>query len=90
MVLTLAFLLLAAAFGLAFIRMVRDPKRDHRLLTLDRVVALDLMSTLSIGLITLLAVAFNRPLMLDAAIVIALLAFLSTVAFARYLEKGKQ
>ncbi len=90
MLMNLAFLLLVAAFALAFARMAHNPHRNFHLAILDRVVALDLMSTLSIGLITLFAVAFNQPLVLDAAMVLALLSFLSTVAFARYLEKGKR
>lgn len=85
-----SFILLVAAFALAFGRMVRDPKREHRILALDRVVALDLMASLSIGLITLYAVVSEKPLFLDAAMVLALLAFLGTIAFARYLEKGKK
>ncbi len=90
MLLTASFALLIAAFALAFARMIRDPKREHRILALDRVVALDLMASLSIGLMTLYAVASEKPLFLDAAMVLALLAFLGTTAFARYLEKGKK
>lgn len=87
---TASFALLIAAFALAFARMIRDSKREHRILALDRIVALDLMGSLSIGLITLYAVASEKPLFLDAAMVLALLAFLGTTAFARYLEKGKR
>jgi multicomponent Na+:H+ antiporter subunit F len=32
----------------------------------------------------------NAPVLLDAAIVLALIAFLSTVAFARYIERRAQ
>jgi len=77
----LAFLLLVAALFLAFIRLVLGPTVP------DRVVALDLMSTIAVGLIALYALATHQPVYLDAAIVLALISFLSTVAFARYLEK---
>jgi multicomponent Na+:H+ antiporter subunit F len=85
---TLAFALLIGAFLFAFLRMVREQKRDHRIMALDRIVALDLMATLSIGFMTLFAVETGKTLFLDAAMVLALIAFLGTVAFARYLEKG--
>jgi len=77
----LAFLLLVAALFLAFIRLVLGPTVP------DRVVALDLMSTIAVGLIALYALATHQPVYLDAAIVLALISFLSTVAFASYLER---
>lgn len=85
----ISFGLLIGAFLLAFLRMTRNPNRNHRIMALDRVVALDLMATLSIGFMTLYAVETGNTLFLDVAMVLALIAFLGTVAFARYLEKGK-
>jgi multicomponent Na+:H+ antiporter subunit F len=85
----ISFGLLIGAFLLAFFRMIREPQRHHRIMALDRVVALDLMASLSIGFMTLYAVETGKALFLDAAMVLALIAFLGTVAFARYLEKGK-
>jgi multicomponent Na+:H+ antiporter subunit F len=67
---------------LAFIRLVRGPSLP------DRVVALDLIATLVMGIIATYSVAAGQPVFLDVAIVVALIAFLGTVAFARYLEKG--
>jgi multicomponent Na+:H+ antiporter subunit F len=84
-----AFLLLIAGFILAFGRMIKAERHNHRTIALDRVVALDLIGILSIGLMTLYAVETGETLFLDAAMILALIAFLGTVAFARYLEKGK-
>ncbi len=53
-----------------------------------RVVALDLMASLSVGFIAAYAVLTEQPLFLDVALVLALIAFLGTVAFAFYIEKG--
>ncbi len=53
-----------------------------------RVVALDLMASLSVGFIASYAVVTNQPLLLDVALVVALVTFLGTVAFAYYIEKG--
>jgi multicomponent Na+:H+ antiporter subunit F len=85
----LSFLFLMAAFVLAVVRMFLEPKQDHRILALGRAISLDLMATLSIGFITLYAVVTDKKIFLDVAMVLALIAFLGTVAFARYLEKGK-
>jgi multicomponent Na+:H+ antiporter subunit F len=52
----------------------------------DRVVALDYLSMLLVALLALLALAARRDAYLDAALALALVAFLATVAFARFLE----
>ncbi len=85
----IAFVILILAFFFAFLRLIRRSDQPHRISTLDRVVALDLMATLSIGFMSLYAVETKKALFMDAALVLALIAFLGTVAFARYLEKGK-
>ena len=80
----LAFVMLAVlslGIVLAFIRLVLGPNIP------DRLVALDLLSTVGVGIAALYAVAFDQPVYLDVAIVLALVAFLGTVTFARYIEK---
>lgn len=76
-----AFAMLSAALVLAFIRLVRGPSLP------DRVVALDLISALAVGIISVSAIETGQRIMLEAAIVLALISFLGTVAFARYLER---
>lgn len=66
---------------LTFVRLVRGPSLA------DRVVALDLMGVLVVGMITAYDVGTDQPVLLDTATVLALVAFLGTVAFARYLER---
>lgn len=73
---------LALAMLLAFIRLVRGPSLP------DRVVALDLIAVIAVGMIAVVQIQTHEPMLLDSAIVLALIAFLSTVAFARYLERG--
>lgn len=73
---------LALAMMLAFLRLVRGPSLP------DRVVALDLIAVLAVGMIAVVQIQTHEPMLLDSAIVLALIAFLSTVAFARYLERG--
>lgn len=74
--------MLMVAIILAFFRLARGPSLP------DRAVALDLISTIVIGLIGVYAVITDEPLFLDLAVVLALIAFLATVAFARFIAKG--
>lgn len=79
----LVFGLLSAAMLLAFVRLVEGPSLPAR------VVALDLMASIAVGFIATYAVATDQPLFFDVAIVLALIAFLGTVAFAHFIEKGE-
>ncbi len=54
----------------------------------DRVVAFDIMGIMSISLLIILALYFERSLYLDVALVIALIGFLGSTIFGRYIEKG--
>ncbi len=76
-----AWTLLSAGLVLAFYRLVRGPSLP------DRVVALDLTATLVVGMIAVDAIASRQPVILDAAIVVSLVAFVGTVAFAHFVEK---
>jgi multisubunit Na+/H+ antiporter MnhF subunit len=53
--------------------------------TAERLVALDTAVLMLIGLLGLVAAESRRPYALDAALVLALLSFVSTVAASRYL-----
>ncbi len=78
---TIAFLMLTVAMALTFARLVRGPTLP------DRVVALDLFAILSTGFLTVYAIDSEQRVFLDVAIVLALIAFLGTVAFALYMER---
>ncbi len=70
------------ALLLAFIRMMLGPS------SADRIVALDVMTIVSISLIVLLAQLLGRGVYMDIALVYGLIAFVGVVAIARYLERG--
>ena len=53
----------------------------------DRVITLDLLITTGIGVIAIYSITSNQPTFLDIAMILALIAFLGTVAFSYYLEK---
>jgi multicomponent Na+:H+ antiporter subunit F len=56
--------------------------------TVDRVIGVDLLTVVSIGVIALFAHHTGRFIYLDVALVYGLLSFLGVLAVARYLEKG--
>lgn len=68
---------------LVFIRLFRGPA------IVDRVIALDLIITIGIGIITVYSIRQNQKILLDVAIILALIAFLGTIAFSYYIEKQK-
>lgn len=74
--------LLALAAVLTFIRLVRGPTLP------DRVIALDLIGVLSVCLLVVLAASTAERAFLDVAIVVALISFVGTVAYARYMERA--
>lgn len=73
--------LLFAGAGLAFIRLIYGPSLP------DRVVALELMSMAAIGIIIIYSSVTERTELLDVALVVTMIGFLGTVAFATYLSK---
>jgi multicomponent Na+:H+ antiporter subunit F len=77
---TLTTLTLAAL--LAFIRLVRGPTLP------DRVIAIDLIGVLMVCVLVVVAASTGEQAFLDVAMVIALISFVGTVAYARYLERG--
>jgi multicomponent Na+:H+ antiporter subunit F len=76
-----AFSMLIISLFLAFFRLARGPALP------DRIVALDLIVSLAVGWIAGYTIFVEQSLFLNTAVVLAMIAFLSTVAFARYLER---
>jgi len=54
----------------------------------DRVVAINLIGTETLIIITLIARIYNQVYFLDIAMVYALMSFITTVGIAKYMEKG--
>ena len=73
--------LIAVAIFMAFVRLIRGPSFP------DRVVALDIMATMAIGVIALYSIESGEVIFLDVALILALVTFLGTVAFAYYVER---
>ncbi|MBL8251471.1 MAG: K+/H+ antiporter subunit F [Candidatus Competibacter sp.] len=80
--LPVAFALVAAAFALGFWRLLVGPSAP------DRILALDTLYVNAIALLVLLGVHLSSALYFEAALLIALMGFLGTVAFCKYLLRG--
>jgi len=75
---------LAVSMVIIFVRFLKGPSLS------DRVVSLDLIITTGIGIIAVYSIHTNQPTFLDIAMILALIAFLGTVAFSYYLEKREK
>jgi multicomponent Na+:H+ antiporter subunit F len=84
MVMGLSITMLAVAALVTLVRLLRGPTLP------DRVVAIDLIGVLIVGLIVLEAAATGERAFLDVAMVIALVSFVGTVAYARYVERAER
>jgi multicomponent Na+:H+ antiporter subunit F len=80
----LAMAMLVVGLALCLVRLARGPG------VLDRVVAVDLFSTLAVGIIGVYALVTSEPLLLRAAAALALVSFLGTVAFASFVERHEE
>jgi multicomponent Na+:H+ antiporter subunit F len=79
---TATTLVLALCIIMAGYRVIAGPSLP------DRVIALDAIGINIVGLILVLGIKSGSRTYIDAALVIALLAFIGTVALAKYLAGG--
>jgi len=79
---TLAVILALLGSLFSIIRLVKGPT------PIDRIIAIDVLTIISITIVVLLAHFGGRFIYVDVAIVYGLLSFLGVLAVARYSEKG--
>nr|WP_295502361.1 K+/H+ antiporter subunit F [Limnohabitans sp. Rim8] len=80
--LSVAIVAVTLAVALCAWRLFRGPE------TTDRILALDTLSMNAVALIVLLGIRWQTALLFEAALLVAMLGFASTVALARYLSRG--
>ncbi len=73
--------ILGLSLLLVFIRSYKGPS------IVDRVIALDLLITIGVSVIAVYSISTLRTTFIDVAMILALIAFLGTIAFSFYLEK---
>lgn len=80
-VFTLACYVMAMALGL--VRLYRGPSAQ------DRVLAMDLIYTIGMLILMVLAIRFRSAMYFEAALLIALFGFVSSMAMAKFLLRGE-
>ncbi len=78
----IATALLAVALILAFFRVLRGPSLP------DRIIALDLMASLVVGILAVHSIRTGEYVYLTAGIALALISFIGTVALALFIRRG--
>jgi multicomponent K+:H+ antiporter subunit F len=82
MIMPIAFTMLALSVLLSFIRLLKGPDLP------DRILALDTLYINAIALVVLLGIYKNTSLYFEAALLIAVMGFVGTVALSKYLLRG--
>ena len=77
-----AMVAISAAILMNVYRLVAGPSAT------DRILALDTMVINAIGLIVLAGIAFGTAIYFEAALLFAMVGFVSTVAFCKFLLRG--
>jgi multicomponent K+:H+ antiporter subunit F len=78
----LGFVIVSVAQVMAMIRLVIGPS------TGDRILALDTMVINAIGLVVLLGISQGTRIYFEVTLIVAMLGFVSTVAYARFVLRG--
>ena len=81
-VIPIAFTMLAFSVLLSFIRLLKGPDLP------DRILALDTLYINAIALVVLLGIHLGSALYFEAALLIALMGFVGTIALSKYLLRG--
>ncbi|MGA1192888.1 MAG: monovalent cation/H+ antiporter complex subunit F [Kiritimatiellia bacterium] len=79
----ISIVLLTASMALSMIRVLRGPSLP------DRIIALDLIASVVVGILSVHAIRTNEYVYLTAGIALALIAFIGTVALALFISRGE-
>ncbi|PLS15679.1 Na(+)/H(+) antiporter subunit F [Bacillus sp. M6-12] len=69
-------------FGLIY-RVIKGPS------TADRVIALDAMGINLVAIVALISILLDTSAFLEVILLVGILAFIGTVAFSKFIEKGE-
>jgi multisubunit Na+/H+ antiporter MnhF subunit len=83
-VINACLLVMVLLLPLAFYRVAKPKQRPA-----DRLVGVDMVTNLLIGIVVLLAIVTFSDVTIDIGIVIAALSFAGTVGIARYISEGR-
>jgi len=80
---TIAQLMLALAMALVLVRILRGPRAQ------DRIIALDTLYINAMLLLVTFGISTGRIVYFEAALVIGMIGFVSTLALAKFLMRGE-
>ncbi|AXI00317.1 Na(+)/H(+) antiporter subunit F1 [Sporosarcina sp. PTS2304] len=81
--LMISVILFALTILVAVIRIILGPSLP------DRVVALDVIGVNLIATIAVVSVIMNTKAFLEAILILGILSFIGTIAFSKFIERGK-
>ena len=81
-ILTISLVLFMIAMAIVFIRVIIGTSMP------DRVVAMDTIGVILLSSIAVISILFNTLAFLEAILIIGILAFLSTIALSKFIERG--
>ncbi len=81
-VIPVAYVLVSLAFLMSFWRLLKGPDAP------DRILALDTLYVNTIALLVLLGIDLGSAIYFEAALLIAMMGFVGTVALCKYLLRG--
>ena len=79
----ITILLIAVTMGLSLYRALLGPG------VFNRVAAVNIIGTKTIALLVVMGYYFERPYFFDIALLYAMINFIGTLVFAKYLERGE-
>lgn len=81
-ILTISLTLFGIAILIAFVRVIIGPTFP------DRVIAMDVVGVNLISAIAIVSILFKTRAFFDVILVLGILAFISTISFSKFLERG--
>ncbi|MEG0448668.1 MAG: Na(+)/H(+) antiporter subunit F1 [Lysinibacillus sp.] len=81
-VLLLALALFSVSIALSLYRVIRGPSMP------DRAIALDTIGINLLSLIAIVSIVLKTKAYLEAILILGILAFIGTIAFTKYIERG--
>lgn len=82
LILSISLFLFGIAIFITFIRIIIGPSFP------DRVIAMDVVGVNLISAIAIVSILFHTRVFYDVILVLGILAFISTISFSKFLERG--
>lgn len=81
-ILKAALVLFMMAIALSLVRVIKGPSLP------DRAIALDTIGVNLISAIAIISIVLKTKAFLEAILILGILAFIGTIAFSKYIERG--